>query len=422
MHPTRHPSAEISVTREPTRIALVLKGYPRLSETFIAQEIKALEQSGLHLVLFSLRRPTDRTIHPIHREIRADVVYLPEYTHREPVRVARGLWFAMTRCRLGAAMRAWLRDLRRDTTRNRVRRFAQALVLSRELPPECHHIYAHFMHTPGSVARYAALLTDRQWAFSAHAKDIWTIPDWEKREKLESCRFAVTCTEVNTRHLKSLAPDPSRVHRVYHGLDFARFPDPGPDHRGGPREPESLVVILSVGRAVPKKGFGILLEALALLRSNRAWRFRHIGGGIEAERLAREASRLGIADRVSWLGPLPQEQVLEAYRAADLFVLASIVSEDGDRDGLPNVLMEAQSQRLCCVASKVSGIPELIVDGDTGFLVPPNDPAALAQIMERLIDSPDLRRQTAGRAIERLHRNFSQDREIGVLRELLESM
>ncbi|KAA3625582.1 MAG: colanic acid biosynthesis glycosyltransferase WcaL, partial [Proteobacteria bacterium] len=139
---------------------------------------------GLCLRLFSLRLPTDDTIHPIHREIHASVVYLPEYALRETWRVLGGLWYAVRRLRFGRAAATWLRDLARDPTPNRVRRFAQALVLAREFPADCQAIYAHFMHTPGSVARYAALLLDRPWAFSAHAKDIWTLPEWEKREKL----------------------------------------------------------------------------------------------------------------------------------------------------------------------------------------------------------------------------------------------
>ena len=402
--------------------AVVLKGYPRLSETFIAQEIKALEDLGLTLKLVSLRHPTDQTIHPIHREIHASVNYLPEYAYREPIRVLRGLVHAARRLRFGPAARAWLRDLGRDPTVNRVRRFAQALVLARELPPECHALYAHFIHTPASVARYASILVQRPWAVSAHAKDIWTIPAWEKQEKLSSCGFAVTCTQSNTEHLKALADRPDRVHRLYHGVDFRRFPDPGPRIDASDGSATRPATLVSVGRAVPKKGYPVLLKALSRLPRDLAWRFVHVGGGPELPALKQLAIDLDIASRVEWRGALPQEAVLDIYRDADLFVLASIVTPDGDRDGLPNVLMEAQSQRLCCVASNLSGIPELIEDGDTGFLVPPGDDAALCRTIESLVRDPDRRADAAARALGKLRASFSSDREIGHLAALLSSL
>ncbi len=141
------------------RIAVVLKGYPRLSETFIAQELLALERCGLPLEIWSLRRPTDRARHPMHAAIRAPAAYLPEYLHEAPLRVLRGLAAALTRPRLPALLALFARDLWRDPSASRLRRLGQALVLARELPAEVAHIHVHFLHTPASVARYAALLT-----------------------------------------------------------------------------------------------------------------------------------------------------------------------------------------------------------------------------------------------------------------------
>ncbi len=208
------------------RVAFVLKGYPRLSETFIAQEILALEQRGLGILIVSLRHPTDRTVHPVHDAIGADRLYLPEYLYQEPSRVWRGWRRARRQPGYRRALRAWLADLRRDPTPNRVRRFGQALVLAAELPSEVSHLHAHFLHTPASVARYAALISGLDWTVSAHAKDIWTIPDWEKRAKLGEARWAVTCTAAGRAHLASLAPRPERVALCYHGLDLERFSSP----------------------------------------------------------------------------------------------------------------------------------------------------------------------------------------------------
>ena len=211
-------------------VAFILKGYPRLSETFIAQEIRALELRGLEVNIVSLRHPTDTTAHPIHSEIEASINYLPEYLCDEPIRVLKALSNICRRTPFWIALRVWFRDLRRDATLNRMRRFGQAAVMATELAPRVTHLYAHFLHTPASVTRYASIMTGLPWSVSAHAKDIWTIPDWEKRDKLADCDWAVTCTATGYQHLTSLAPA-NRVHLVYHGLDLDRFP---PSENGFP--------------------------------------------------------------------------------------------------------------------------------------------------------------------------------------------
>ena len=408
-------------------IAFILKGYPRLSETFIAQEIRALEEAGLDLRIVSLRRPTDRLVHPVHREIGAPVLYLPEYLWRAPLRVLKAWRAARNRPGYRAARRQFLRDLLRDPSPNRGRRFGQALVLAREMAGEVGQLHAHFLHTPASVARYAALMLDVPWTASAHAKDIWTIPRWEKREKLAACRWLVTCTAAGAEHLGALAP-PGRVFLIYHGIDFRRFPPSAPAASAvgaaaaPPRDGSDAgrpAIILSVGRAVAKKGYDDLLEALARLPPALHWRFVHVGGGALLPRLRRQAERLGIAERIAWRGAQAQAAVIEAYREADLFVLASRVAADGDRDGLPNVLMEAQSQRLACIATALPGIAELIRDGATGALVPPGDPPALAAALARLIADPAARAALAAAGERRVRAEFGMAAGIARLAAML---
>ena len=378
-------------------VGVVLKGYPRLSETFIAQELLALERRGVALALYSLRHPTDRATHPMHAAIRAPIAYLPEYLHDEPARVLRAWRVARRLPGYRAARAAFWRDLARDFSRNRVRRFGQALVLAAELPDTVAHLHAHFLHTPASVTRYAATMRGLPWSVSAHAKDIWTTPDWDKREKLAECAWATTCTAANALHLRSLADAPAKVDLVYHGIDLERFPAAPRERdraRDG-RDPARPVCILSVGRAVDKKGYDDLLHALAMLPTALHWRFAHVGGGQLAGELAALAATLGIADRVQWRGAQAHDDVLAAYREADVFVLASRISDDGDRDGLPNVLLEAQSQHVACLSTSVSGIPELIDDGVSGLLVPPRDRQALADALARLVADPALRGRLA---------------------------
>lgn len=384
------------------RVAFVLKGYPRLSETFIAQELAALERRGLEILIVSLRRPTDARRHAVHDEIRAPLLYLPEYLLRQPLRVLRAWWHLRRFPGYSKTFRMWLRDLTRDPTPNRIRRFGQALVLAAELPADVTRLHAHFLHTPASVARYAALLRGLPWSGSAHAKDIWTTPEWEKREKLASCEWLVTCTAVNRDHLAALAP-PGRVELVYHGVDLARFPQQ-PSSRDG--EP---VVILSVARLIEKKGVEVLLEALARISPELRWKFVQVGDGPLAGRLHRQASALGLSEKITWRGALTQDQLLIEYRKADLFALASRVARDGDRDGLPNVLLEAQSQGLPCVATRVSAIPELVRDGHTGLLVEENDPEALARALEVLISSPARRRALGAAGQARVMETFGLD-------------
>jgi glycosyltransferase involved in cell wall biosynthesis len=394
-------------------IAFVLKGYPRLSETFIANEIRALEICGLQIRIVSLRFPTDSQTHPVHSEIRAPVHYLPEYLYRAPRRVFAA-WRRMRRTRRYCdCLAVWWRDFRRDPCANRVRRFGQALVLADELGGDISHLHAHFLHTPASVTRYASILLDLPWSCSAHARDIWTTPDWEKREKLGSCQWAVTCTAANLRHLQALAPTRERVELVYHGLDTRRFPEPL--SQGSLRDGSDAgdpVRILSVGRAVEKKGYHDLLAALARLPGQLHWRFEHVGGGPLLERLQRQAVSLGIAERIQWRGPLAQRAVLDCYLEADVFVLSSCIARDGDRDGLPNVLMEAQSQGLACVATRVSAIPELVEDGATGLLADAGDVRALCAALTRLIRDAALRRRLGSGGRQRVTRDFRFDRSI----------
>ena len=388
-------------------VAVVVKGYPRLSETFIAQEILALERRGIDLVIVSLRRPTDRFTHPIHAEISSPVHYLPEYLHEAPGRVLRAWTTARRLPGYPRARSMWLADLARDRTRNRVRRFGQALVLAAELGG-VESIHAHFLHTPASVARYASAMLGVGWSFSAHAKDVWTTPEWEKREKLADARFGVTCTRANLAHLAALAPSPEAVDLVYHGLDRGRFPARVAERR--PRDgsdPADPVRLLSVGRLVEKKGFDDLLSALATLPPACSWTLDVVGGGALETRLRKQAAALGIGERVRWRGSLPHDRVVGHFAGADLFVLASRISADGDRDGLPNVLMEAQLLGAACVATRVSGTPELIEHEVNGLLVAPRDHGAMAAALERAIVDPALRARLAAAGREVMATRFS---------------
>jgi len=215
---------------------------------------------------------------------------------------------------------------------------------------------------------------------------------------------------MGAERLRALSPRPDKVKLVYHGLDFAHLPAPAhlrPRRDGS--DPADPVVILSIGRKVEKKGFGDLLDALALLPKTLHWRFEHIGAGELGDMLKAQAERLGIAGHCTWLGAQPQKQVFAALARADLFVLASKKAADDDQDGLPNVLMEAAHQGLAIVSTRAAAIGEFIEDGDNGLLVPPGASDALAAALARMIGHPDLRQQFAHRAAETVRTRFSFD-------------
>jgi glycosyltransferase involved in cell wall biosynthesis len=387
------------------RIATIVKGYPRLSETFIAQEILGLEKRGIEQLIVSLRHPTEGKVHDIHREIKADVLYLPEYLKDDPPRVGAARRWAERQSGYRTARKAFLADLKRDGSVNRRRRFGQACVLAQELPADIDWIHTHYLHTPASVARYAAMIRGLPWSFSAHAKDIWTTPEWELRRKIADAAWGVTCTRANLDYLRSLTDAPGKISLVYHGLDFSRFP--ALKEREG--RIEGPFTIVSVGRAVEKKGYPDLLSALARLEEEHDWRFEHAGGGPLAGDLREQARRLGIADRVTWHGAQDRDFIFSLLQRADLFVLPSRLARSGDRDGLPNVLMEAQAFAVPVLATDVSGIPELVKHAKTGWLVPERDPNALAEAIRCLMDDGELRLRLARAGAIAVRKEFSSD-------------
>jgi len=394
-------------------LAIIVRGYPRLSETFISQEILALEKRGLKIQIYTLLPPTDHLVHSVHEEITATVTYLPDAPLAQTGRMWRAYKTVRKLSGYKAALWIFLKDLARDLTIARCRRFGQAIALAHEMPGTVGHIYSHYLNRPTSVARYAAIMRQLPFSFSAHAKDIWTTPEWEKREKIADAAWGTTCTRFGRNHLAGLASvdEQNKIMLTYHGLDVARFPKPPQrrEMRDG-TDREKPVRIVSVGRGVAKKGFDDLFNALALLNSNLHWSFTHIGDGALLEQMRQQVKDLGLNDRFNWLGAQTREVVIETLRSGDLFILASKIDADGDRDGLPNVLMEALSQKLPVLATDVSGIPELITHGDSGWLVPPGNSEMMAEAAEKLIKDPALRKNLAEAGFKRLQAEFTLDK------------
>ncbi|MFL6752250.1 MAG: glycosyltransferase [Sphingomicrobium sp.] len=398
-------------------VCVIVQGWPRISTTFIAQELVGLEQEGLRLWLATFGR-SDKLRHSIHDQLKAPVHRLPSAL-RHPFEVAKAWRKVRRRPGFRRALALFRQDFRSSRTARRLNDFGRGVMLAAALPPDVGMIYAHFIQSAASIGRYAAAILDLPFAASAHAKDIWTTTETDKRAKLAQMAWLTTCTGPGAEHLSGLADAPGKVHLIRHGLAFARFPeDPPARPRRDGSAPDAPVELLTVGRAVEKKGFDLLLDALGGL-TNLSWRLHHVGYGELIGKLQEQARALGIADRIAWHGAEEQARVIERYRASDLFVLPSREAGNLDRDGLPNVLMEAQSQALACLSTDFSAIPELIIDGETGVLVPPGDVAALRDALERLIRSPQERERLGIAGYRRVRSEFRAETGIGEIAALL---
>ncbi len=401
-------------------LGYILKGYPRISETFITNEILALEQLGYRIKIYSLRLPYDAKVHPNVAKVKAEVVYLPEYIWKQPLDILVSNLATLVKHPVG-----YLRSLGFATIRSVKRlsyhtfkRFLQAgyLVYRYYRNGEIQHWHAHFAHGPTTTAMFVSWMTGVPFSFTAHAKDIYTqAPDFITK-KLKYARFAVTCTGYNLTYLQSLNRSQTPIYRNYHGIDLTEF-------RNGVYRPElsEPVRILTVGRLVEKKGYPVLLRALQLLKQQGiAFRSRIVGSGPLKKQLQMLRDELGLQEEVQFLGQMSQREVKVQYQEADLFVLSPHVASDGDRDGIPNVLVEAMAMRIPVISTRISGIPELIRDGENGILVEPEQPEQLAGAMAELIRKPQVRQQLVENAVQTVQELFDFHRNTRRLGELFD--
>ena len=279
------------------------------------------------------------------------------------------------------------------------------------------HLHTHFIDQPGSVAELVQALSGIPFSLSAHAKDIYLSRPEDLTRKLYAARFTVTCTEYNRYHLQSLAPVNAVIHRMYHGIDFSRLlAEEKPVHT----EPGKPPLILSIGRLREKKGFHILIEACRQLKDRGiAFRCEIVGYGPEQEKLQRQISKADLNDCLYLRGKLGHADVIELFRQACLFVLPCIIGSDGDRDGIPNVILEALAMKVPVITTAVSGIPEIIDHRKTGLLVKQGDASALAGSLLQLLNNPELGRTLANAGYQRVREMFSNDTNLQLLAQLL---
>ncbi|MCZ8335147.1 MAG: glycosyltransferase family 4 protein [Rhodobacteraceae bacterium] len=356
------------------RIGYVVKRFPRFSETFILNELLALEALGITVEVFSLLDPPDEPRHARLADLKAWVTRLADTQVPAALpETGDAALFAGTGATAAARLIA---------KADHVAQAARARGLR--------HLHAHFASDAATVALLAARRAGLTFSMTAHARDIYhhyIDPETDaakRRAKLRAADFTVTVSDFNLRHLQTLCPDAAeRIHRVYNGIDLAAFQPTDPTRRVPGR-------ILAIGRLVEKKGFADLIEACAKLAAGgRTVDCRIIGDGPLRAQLAGQITALGLDGQVQLMGPMPQERLAAALDEASLVTLPCIVTPDGDRDGLPTVLLEAMAKGLPVVTTTVTGGPEIVATEETGLLVPPGDPSGLAAALQRLIDDPE---------------------------------
>ena len=411
------------MTSTPSRpIGYLLKRYPRLSETFILNEMRALERLGTQLHVFSLMRPEEALSHPAVKELQAPVTYFPETWAAKIPAVAKAhatmSWAAPSRYLHAAGLALWwsIRSRRPFAVWKQFLRSGYMAVACRR--QQIQHLHAHFANAPATVARLVSVMCNIPYSFTTHAKDLYLTPQKVMRRRIGSASFVLTCTRHNLEYLQSFLPqqDWHKIHLVYHGIDLAAFPFPAADAKTGTdakgtaqRIPIvlSAPLILSVGRLVPKKGLNDLISACQLLKARGVeFRCAIVGEGPLRGELESQISKLGLESTVTLLGAMAHDRLVALYGQANVFALSPRVMEDGDRDGIPNVLAEAMAAGLPVVSTCVSGIPELVENGRTGLLVGPKDPAALADAVERLLRDPKKGQRLAVAARRKMENSF----------------
>jgi len=422
-------------------VAYIMKGFPRLSEVFISNEVQLLEELGLSLHIFALQSLSEKKVHAQVNQIHARVTYLPEDS-----------------AAAAADFRVWLRTnfaklsrghgkLLRQRTAAYLKTFFSAVQFSvRYRPsfwrlkksfykdflraghiaarvmdaPTIGHLHGHFCHGSATITMWVSQLTGIPFSFTAHAKDIY-LPELNPGDllprKIRRAKFVATCTDANRQHLQRLCPEVRSIRTVYHGLSTAFFTAEQAQAENG------TPTILSVGRFVKKKGFPVLIEACRLLQERSYdFRCRIIGAADEDSGVVeRLIEKYGLAQRVFLEGPVAQEELRQIYRDCTIFALPCLVAGNGDRDGIPNVLVEAMATAKPVVATEVSGIPELIDHGIDGVLVPPEDPRALAGALEILLQDPALRLRLGREAREKVCARFDSSKTTVQLCDLFES-
>lgn len=378
------------------KVAYVVKRYPRFSETFVVNEILAHEAAGVELEIFSCRPPSDTHFQDLISKVRSPLTYLSSGSVR-----ADELWKALGSVAGSniSTTDSVIREIRRCSTLDtycglQLARFVRERNIT--------HLHAHFASSAAAVARIASKFTAIPYSITAHAKDIFheEVSADELQEKLVDAKAVFTVSKFNVDHLREAFPTASeQIQLLYNGIHLADFPFQAPVER--------TKTILAVGRFVEKKGFDVLLAACRLLVNKQVnFECHLVGSGEREAQLQSLITEFNLQSVVKIVGPQPQATVKKMMHQAAVLAAPCIDGSDGNRDGLPTVLLEAMALGTPCISTNVTGIPELVRNENTGLLVPQRDAEALAIGLQRCLEDVDLRVRLANNASRLIQQQF----------------
>lgn len=407
-------------------IAFVIREFPTQTERFVLRELFALLELGFNLRIYAMEMGEVNRSDELAQRVAPFVVELPHPHSLASLgslpRLSKGklqvaFWLS------SFALISPIAEERHISLWRRLRwlrwhliHLVRALWLASDLERRgimrCH---AHFGHVTASIALAAAMLAGKRFSFTAHAYDIYVEPI-AMRQKIANAHKVITCTRANLEHIKMAYPEAdSKVCLVYHGLlrsEIARFA-----RARKSTDVRQRNLLLFIGRLVPKKGVDVLLRALARLHGKA--KCIVVGDGPMRQKLERLTMQLGVSDCVTFIGSVKHSDVAEHYASAYALIVPSVIASDGDRDGLPNVILEAAASSLPIIASDISGIPEFVEDGESGLLFPAGDDEALAMAIEKLLSDEELAGKLAEGAHRKLLANFVAEENAMELGKLL---
>lgn len=397
-------------------VGYVVKMFPRLSETFVLNEILELERSGAQVTIFSLKRPNEGRFHRQLSELQAPVIYLDELDGRkwgswlakrwDEMRDNQNELWSLIDEELQSPVNGRLELILKSA-------WAAAEVKSRNIQ----HLHAHFATLPSTAAYYTSRLAGVTYSFTAHAKDIYVYTPEEilLQRKIETAHRLVTVTDFNHRHLDQTlsGPERNRIVTLHNGIDLERFSPTGQTEAG---------LIVGVGRLVPKKGFTDLLTACAKLKErNVTFHCVIAGDGDEDEALMERRAELNLTNEVSFPGAVTSDEAQKLIQRATVVALPCVIAADNNVDALPTVLLEALGCAVPAISTAISGIPEIIEDGVNGYLVEPHDSDTLAERLEQVLKDENLRANFSRAARETAERKFDLKNNVATLRAMFES-
>ncbi len=388
-------------------IGYILKRFPILSETFVLNEMLALEARGTELYVFSLERPNDPRYHDGLPLLKARIAYVPGYSEVSRLRGHNARLMKRDKRHymnvLGHNVRGphtLLRTLQAGYIANEARRLGLS------------HLHAHFAHDATRVAMIAGDFASIPFSFTGHAVDIFRhdVDRTLLKRKIEKAKAVVTVSDTNKSFLTDLSIlNADKIVRIYNGIDLNRF-------RPNSHQPGKEFIILTVGRLVEKKGHDVLIRAVSILRDKRLpVRLQIVGKGMMRSELDQLIRKLKLQNTVDMLGPLTQSETLERLQEADIFALACIVAADGNRDGLPVSIVEALSCGVPVITTDVTGNREVIDNNFNGLLIARSDPVEFAKAIEKLVNDKTLRSRLAASARPSVIQKFDLTKSVAEL-------